>query len=145
MKCSTAKQFQSNATLPKTVFMMTSSNGNIFRVTNPLCGEFPGPRSPVNSPHKGQWRGALMFSLIWVWINDWVNTREAGDLRPYHAHYDVIVMWVVYSVMYSIIVYVDLMQLHLMIETPNCHGLSWGVCDYHSHFWTWVACVYFPC
>ena len=26
----------------------------------------PGiPRSPVNSPHKGQWRGALMFSLIW--------------------------------------------------------------------------------
>ena len=28
-------------------------------------------RSPVNSPHKGQWRGALMFSLICVWINDW--------------------------------------------------------------------------
>ena len=26
-------------------------------------------RSPVNSPHKGQWRGALMFSLICVWIN----------------------------------------------------------------------------
>ena len=25
-------------------------------------------RSPVNSPHKGQWRGALMFSLICVWI-----------------------------------------------------------------------------
>ena len=36
-------------------------------------------RSPVNSPHKGQWRGALMFSLICVWINDWVNNREAGD------------------------------------------------------------------
>ena len=49
-------------------------------------------RSPVNSPHKGQWRGALMYSLICVWINDWVNNREAGDLRPYHAHYDVIVM-----------------------------------------------------
>ena len=26
-------------------------------------------RSPVNSPHKGQWRGALMFSLICAWIN----------------------------------------------------------------------------
>ena len=39
-------------------------------------------RSPVNSPHKGQWRGALMFSLICVWINGWVNDREAGDLRP---------------------------------------------------------------
>ena len=49
-------------------------------------------RSPVNSPHKGQWRGALMFSWICVWINDWVNNREAGDLRRYRAHYDVMVM-----------------------------------------------------
>ena len=49
-------------------------------------------RSPVNCPHKGQWRGALMFSLIYAWINDWVNNREAGDLRRQHGHYDVIVM-----------------------------------------------------
>ena len=35
-------------------------------------------RSPVNSPHIGQWRGALMFSLICAWINGWVNNREAG-------------------------------------------------------------------
>ena len=49
-------------------------------------------RSPVNSPHKGQWRGALMFSLIWAWINRWVNNCEANDLRRHHAHYDVIVM-----------------------------------------------------
>ena len=49
-------------------------------------------RSPVISPHKGQWRGALMFPLICVWINDWVNNREAGDLRRYRAHSDVIVM-----------------------------------------------------
>ena len=49
-------------------------------------------RSPVNSPHKGQWPRALMFSLICVWINDRVNNREAGDLRRYCAHYDVIVM-----------------------------------------------------
>ena len=49
-------------------------------------------RSPVNSPHKGQWRGALMFPLICVWINGWVNNREAGDLRRYRAHYDVTVM-----------------------------------------------------
>ena len=40
-------------------------------------------RSPVNSPHKGQWRGALIFSLICVWINGWVNNSEAGDLRRY--------------------------------------------------------------
>ena len=49
-------------------------------------------RSPVNSPHKGQWRGALMFSFICVWINDWVNNGEAGDLRRYRIHYDVTVM-----------------------------------------------------
>ena len=48
--------------------------------------------SPVNSPHKGQWRGAFMFSLICVWINGWVNNREAGDLRRYRAHYDVTLM-----------------------------------------------------
>ena len=49
-------------------------------------------RSPVNSPHKGQWRGALMFSFICVWINGWVNNREAGDLRRHCAQYDVTVM-----------------------------------------------------
>ena len=49
-------------------------------------------RSPVNSPHKGQWRGALMFSLICVLINGWVNNREAGDLRHHRGHYDVMVM-----------------------------------------------------
>ena len=47
-------------------------------------------RSPVDSPHKGQWRRALMFSLIW--INGWVNNRGAGDLRRHRAYYDVIVM-----------------------------------------------------
>ena len=55
--------------------MMTSSNGNL-----------------VNSPHKGRWRGALIFPLICAWINGWVNNREAGDLRCHGAHYDVIVM-----------------------------------------------------
>ena len=48
--------------------------------------------SPVNSPHKGQWRGALMFSLICASINDWVNNHETGDLRRHCAHCDVIVM-----------------------------------------------------
>ena len=153
------------------IIMMMSSNGNILRVTCPLCGEFTGyqwipltkasdatrlhrsswwrhqmetfsaslalcagnspvtgefpsqrpvmlhsctdhhddvikwkhsprywpfvrgiHRSPVNSPHKGQWRGALMFALIYAWTNSWVNNQNAGDLRCYHAHYDVIVM-----------------------------------------------------
>ena len=34
-----------------------------------------------------------MFSLICVWINGWVNNREAGDLRRYRRHDDVIVMY----------------------------------------------------
>ena len=55
-------------------------------------------RSPVNSPHKGQWRGALMFSLICTRISGWVNNLEAGDLRRRRAHYDVIVMFVIPSV-----------------------------------------------
>ena len=53
-------------------------------------------RSPVNSPHEGQWRGALMFSLICAWTNGWANHRDAGDLRRHRSHYDVTVMggWV---------------------------------------------------
>ena len=47
-------------------------------------------RSPVN--HKDLWRGALMFSLIYIWINVWVNNCEACDLRRHHVHYDVTVM-----------------------------------------------------
>ena len=47
--------------------------------------------SPMNSPHKGQWCGALMFSLICAWIKGWVNNCKAGDLRRHRADYDVIV------------------------------------------------------
>ena len=46
-------------------------------------------RSPVNFPHKDQWRGALMFSMICVSINGWVSNRESGDLRRYRDQYDV--------------------------------------------------------
>ena len=49
-------------------------------------------RSPVNSSHKGQWRGALKFFFICARIIGWVNNREAGDLRRHQAHCDVIVM-----------------------------------------------------
>ena len=50
---------------------------------SPVTGEFL---------HKGQWRGALRFSLICVSINCCVNNRQAGDLRRHRAHYDVILM-----------------------------------------------------
>ena len=44
-------------------------------------------------PHKGQWRGALKFSLIRAWISDWANNRDEGNLRRHRAHYDVTIMW----------------------------------------------------
>ena len=49
-------------------------------------------RSSVNSSHKGQWRGALVFSFICARINGWVSNREAGDLKRHRAHYDDIAM-----------------------------------------------------
>ena len=81
----------SNSTLVKSsILMMTLSNGSIFRVTGPLCGGIH--RSPVNSRHKGQWRGALIFSLIWAPINGWVNNGVTGNFRRHRAHYDVTVI-----------------------------------------------------
>ena len=46
-------------------------------------------RSPVNSPHKGQWRGALMFSLICAWINDWWFETPS---RPLLRHCDILLI-----------------------------------------------------
>ena len=63
--------------------MMTSSNGNIFRVTGHLCWEFSGHR----------WIPRTM--------NGWVNNREAGDLRRHRAHYDVTLMAIVICAIYT--------------------------------------------
>ena len=71
-------------------FMMTSSNGNIFRVTRPLCGEFTGHRwIPLTKANdEGLW------CFIWPapWRKIWVNSREGGDLRRHRAENDVIVV-----------------------------------------------------
>ena len=70
--------------------MMTSSNGNIFRVTGHLCGEFTGPGEfPVQRPVT---RNFDVF-FIFDWLNSWVNNREAGHLRRYRTDCDVIVMF----------------------------------------------------
>ena len=70
--------------------IMTSSNGNIFLVTGPLCGEFTGHRwIPLAKASDVE-----LWGFLWSvpWINGWVNNCEAGDLRCHRAHYDVIVM-----------------------------------------------------
>ena len=72
--------------------MMTSSNGNIIRVTGPLCGEFTdefASQKPVTRIFD------VFFHLCLK--NGWVNNRETGDLRRHRAHYDVIVVMAEYS------------------------------------------------
>ena len=44
----------------------------------PLCGEFTGPQWTPRT--KGQWRGALMFSLIYVWISPLKNRDWSFDV-----------------------------------------------------------------
>ena len=79
----------------KIIIMMMSSNGNLFRVTGPLCGAFTDhwwipPRMLVT-------RSSGVF-FIRAWINGRVNHRKAGDLRHHRAHYDVIVMVYVFNI-----------------------------------------------
>ena len=70
--------------------MMTSSKGNSFRVTGPLCPEFTGhrwiPRTKASD--------AELWCFLWCahWINGWANNHEAGDLGRYRARYDVFLM-----------------------------------------------------
>ena len=76
-------------------YTMTSSNGNILRAAGPFCAcvySNWGARSPVDSPHNGQWRGALVFSLICAWTNGLANNRNAGEWRRNCVHHDVTVM-----------------------------------------------------
>ena len=66
---------------------MMSSNGNIFRVAGHLYGEFTGHRW---ISHAKASDAELWCFILSAWINDWVNNREAGDLRRHRAHYNVI-------------------------------------------------------
>ena len=80
-------------------------------------------RSPVNSPHKGQWRGALMFSLI--------HHRGAGDLRRHRAHYDVIVME---RLFHTTTLYSDILR---MVCTKDVNfAPSWMPAIQERYLWT---------
>ena len=91
-------------------------------------------RSPVNSPHKGQRRGALMFSLSCGWINGWVNNCEAGDLRRHRAHCDVIVMWILGTMEYIF----QNANTRMYSNNSTCKYLS----QYKSIFEYYVFMVY---
>ena len=79
-------------------YMMTSSSRNIFRVTGQLYEEFTGYRwIPLTKASDVE----LWLFFICAWINDWVNKREAGDLRRHWVHYDVTEMKQCRFIMYS--------------------------------------------
>ena len=69
--------------------MMTSSNGNIFRVAGPSWGNSP---ITVEFPSKWPVTRSLMFSLLCIWTKGWAKTPEAGNLGRCRAHYDITVM-----------------------------------------------------
>ena len=85
-------------------------------------------RSPVNSPHKGQWHGALMFSLICSWTNGWVNNREASNLRHHLAHYDVTEM----------IVNTIVVDDSARSQGISSHDIGLGIKEYSSFNTRWV-------
>ena len=106
-----------------------------------------------NSPHKGQWRGALMFSLICAWITACANNREAGDLRRHRAHYDVTVMNVVDRNWAKCCVG-SLEDLKVNIATANylnhisiSHSICTGSCCTlfcRGHKFLWIHAVHLP-
>ena len=69
--------------------MMTSSNGNIFRVAGPLWGECTGHLwIPLTTASDAE-----LWCFLWSTPKHGsVNTRDAGDLRRHLTHYDVTVM-----------------------------------------------------
>ena len=75
-------------------------------------------RSPVDSPHKGQWRGALMFSLICAWTNGWAKNRDAGDLRRHRTHYGAIVI-IFKWILHNWYIYIYMLELHVSVSTQK--------------------------
>ena len=73
-------------------------------------------QSPLDSPHKGQWCGGLMFYLICAWTNSWANNWGAGDLRCNLAHYEVTVMLQVNKLSLNI------SKSHCMLFTRKNHS-----------------------
>ena len=104
--CRSVMQFQSNVTYARASSFHSASGSVAFNDDVIKWKHFPRywpfvrgiHRSPVNSPHKGQWHGALMFCLICAWTRGWVNNRDTCVLRRHCGHYSVTVMWQIHFV-----------------------------------------------
>ena len=108
--------------------MMTSSNGNFFRVTGPLCGESTGSR----------WIPSTRASDAELWCffdlrmkNGWVNNRDAGYFRRHRAHYDV-----------TVIYHNERSRKHIL--ALRYYGFNWRKIFFadctHNSDTKWVAC-----
>ena len=78
----------------------------------------------VDSPRKGEWRRALVSSLICALTNVWVNNWDAGDLKRHNTHYEVPVMfanWIVGHIITCII-------MHSAIKKLNRPGPTSAIC-----------------
>ena len=97
--------------------------------------------SLVNSTHKGQWHGALMFSLICTWTNGWVNNWCAGDLRCHCAHYYVTVMEAA-----VLLCHICILLLHTQYGTKlifTSEYQPWIMTSHHPAFTTqWVKHIF---
>ena len=106
-------------------------------------------RSSVNSPQKGQWRGALIFSLICAWINCWVSNREAGYFRRHRTHYDITAMVIFIFLSGSYSYRIPVIQLEYRIHPSNfpCDNLNGGLTkawmrNHTTRIAVWVVITY---
>ena len=109
---------------------------------------WPSVSSPVNSLHKGLWRGALMCSLICSWTNSWANHRDTCDLRRHYPHYDVIVMNAVVSYGFVILcgdVTSETLYNTLRSRHNGCHSLD-DIRQFiflYGNFWIFIQILLF--
>ena len=85
-------------------------------------------RWPLDSPQKGQWRGAFIFSLMYAWTNGLANTRDADGLRRYRARWDVTLKPCFYTYTFD---FVYLLILVWVLQT-HTHTHGWkhiGICN----------------
>ena len=85
--------------------------------------------------HKGQWRGALMISLICAWINGCVDNREAGDLRRHRARYDVSVIPIHIDYYWKGLPALIIFNIRIMSENTSIEQISvaihqWNISKY---------------
>ena len=118
-----------------------------FSAVLALCFERGIRWSSVDSPHKCQWRGALIFSLIYAWTNGWANTRDAEDLGSHCAHYEVTVMSNITTTRQSATknrkCLITMLYIGIYFPTPTSYSESFIETEsyYEANLWQQVASV----